>query len=131
MSVDGVSSAAATGTQQAATATFQAKDLLQNGEFKLTPEMKADLAQAKDVYGKDMGEKYTKPAGEAAEKAITEWIKAHPTASEEATVEAVKKCISDAIINQQTRKIGDDNFMNQIVSKIGQAFKFENDAWED
>lgn len=129
MGVEGVRSAGA-GTQTAA-ATFEAKDLLQNGQFKLTPEMQEALAQAKDVYGKDMGEKYTKPAGEKAEKAITEWIKAHPNASEEATTEAIKSALKDAVIEQQTKKIGDDHFMNQIVSKIGASFKFENDAWED
>lgn len=130
MGVDGVRSAG-TGTQAGAAPTFQAKDLLQNGKFTLTPEMKADLAQAKDIYGKEMGEKYTGPAGAKAEQQITEWIKAHPNASEEATIDAVKKFVNDAVVEQQTRKIGDDNFMNQICSKIGASMKFDTDTWEE
>jgi hypothetical protein len=129
MSVDGVRSAG-TGTQQTATTSFQAKDLLQGGSFKMDAAMTEAMNQRTDVYGKEMGEKYIKPAIEEAEKAITDWIKAHPNADEAATIDAVKKAMNDAIYKQQNRKIGDDHFMQQLVSKIGQAMKFNTDTWE-
>jgi len=130
MGVDGVGSVGTAGAQQTAAAGFQAKSALQNGEFKLPTELTDVMNKAVDIYGKEMGPKYTQPAIADAEKAITQWIKDHPTADQAALEGAIEKAMKDSITKQQGRKIGDDFFMKQIISKISAALKFNTDTWE-
>jgi|GEM_PF-6525111 hypothetical protein len=130
MGVDGVRSAGATGTQQAAATSFQAKDALENGQFKLPPQLRDTMAQAKDIYGKDFGPKYMDPAIAEAEANITKWINEHPTADASALEQTIEREMNNAITKQQGKKIGDDFFMRQIIAKMTAALKFNTDTFE-
>lgn len=129
MGVDGVRSAGV-GTQQTATASFQAKDALQGGQYKLSQAQTEQIATATDFTGKQYPEKYVKAATAEAEQKIAEWIKAHPGADKAALDAASEKIIQDALTTQQGKKIGDDFFMKQIYAKMAEAVKFNMDSFE-
>jgi hypothetical protein len=130
MGVDGVRSAGVA-PQQTTAASFQAKDALQGGSYKLTPDQTSLFHQAKDIYGKEFPEKYTKPAIEETEQKVTEWIKEHPTADQAALDAAVDKISADALTKQQGKKIGDDFFLKQIAAKMAEAVRFNMDSFEE